>query len=204
MALLKKTAPFVVPTIDETDRTYAELEATEGRLREQERVAQRLVDDIRRNRVHTGPQVRSDRIAELAGDDPSAAPLMSKPVPDAAEAARDLVEIQIALSRVVERKKAARESASATICERANPHVVAHMMALAKALAAAHAAHLEITRITDELDDADVSWVGRFPHAPAHSLLGDPRVDQSKLAFWFAEAVSEGAIKHSDVPEALR
>jgi hypothetical protein len=201
-----KSAPttdhFKVPSLADAGGDVAALDAKRRELE-----ARRGELEAERTRLwaaaSAGPDEGDAAVAELLGDerDPGS-PSRQTARARLTEIARESQAVAKALDVVGERIRAARGKASKVIREAVRPEYATRVAAVAKALSAAHAAHLSFNQLVEDLNAADVAWT-LTPLSP-HLLLGDPRDGHGAMARWFRDAQAAGYISATDIPEQLR
>ncbi|MEQ8600948.1 MAG: hypothetical protein RLP98_13580 [Devosia sp.] len=172
MALLsKKNAPFVAPTMAETDADYAQrverlatLNTALTELRQEQRRIERELADT------PAPSVRPS-VAALLGDEAVDARTALRT--RLAEVNRSISDHDAAVTLQKARVEEARGRASLAVCEAVKPEYGKRVAAMITALEAANDARLELRRLVDDLDADGVGWTRLGVFEPV--WLGDAR-----------------------------
>lgn len=171
MAIMKKPAPFAVPTMADTDADYAArverltaLNAALSGLRTEKRKIERELADT------PAPTVRPS-VAALLGDETVDArtALRSR----LAEVNRSISDHDAAITMQKARVEEARGRASLAVCDAVKVEYGKRVAAMVSALEAAHEARLDLRRLVDDLEADGVSWTRLGVFEPV--WLGDAR-----------------------------
>jgi hypothetical protein len=145
---------------------------------------------------------REARVTEILGPagDPTTGPTEGEKL---AETGVRIADLRHALETIEPKITQARMTASNAICREIEDRYLKLVQDLAKALAAAHTASLAYQDLVDALNGENVAWAQLGPVGPIE-MFGQPRDNQSPLAFWFKHAVRYGLLKPGAVPDLLR
>ncbi|WP_339033788.1 hypothetical protein WHZ78_18450 [Bradyrhizobium symbiodeficiens] len=172
MAPLKKTntEAFVVPSLAESDPSYAalvakqnELLARQSTLRDQRREVEREIAAQPATTLRV-----SANVAKLLGDEADSEPMLKARLAEIRIASRDLEEA----TEIVRRRLAdARGPASTAVCAVVRPEYAKRVKAMVAAVLALQAARNDYDALVDDLVANDISWTSLVPLQP--TFCGD-------------------------------
>lgn len=176
MAVFKKATqaaaePFQVPSHGDVDADYREIEQKIAALQASQSATTREVAALEQD-IHSrpAPSVRAG-VAALLGETIDTS-LETRParLRELRQHARDLEE---AIAELRRRLADRRSQASAKVRAAVKDEYGRRVVAVADALLAANAAHMELVELIDQLEREDVAWTALGPMQPR--FLGDPR-----------------------------
>lgn len=171
MALLKKTspAPFVVPTLADSDPDYRErvarFAALNTSLSDLSRERRRIETELA---ATPAPAVRAS-VAALLGDEQVDARTALRTRLD--EVRRSITDHETAIELQRRRVEEARGRASTAVRAIVKAEYGRRVAALVRALETAHEARLSLRELVDDMEADGVSWVGLGVFEP--TFLGD-------------------------------
>ncbi|TIO04097.1 hypothetical protein [Mesorhizobium sp.] len=182
MAILKKSEPFIVPSLAEANSVYGELLAKRidlnsvmsGRVAEQRRLEKEIAAD-------TSREVRPS-IAALLGDAPGSKALNRKRL---AEVNSEIKDIESAMRILEQRIKDAHTAANRDACAILKPEFDKRIAAMVNAMRVLDAAHRDFDDLCGAAEAEDI----RVAHiAPKPFFLGGAREADRRIAAYIREA----------------
>jgi len=172
LAILKKSEPFIVPSLEETDPAYSSLVDRQAKLIDQQNelnTERRAIEKALR--ADTTPQMRPG-VAALLGDAENTDSRSSR-TKRLAEISAQLRDLELAIEVQRQRIAAARTQASVAVCNAVRPEYSRRVAACAKALEALAAVRAQYDEMRDQFEALDVAWGYLGP--VSLGFLGDPR-----------------------------
>lgn len=219
MAVFSKKAapatPLVVPTLEDASPEYRSLKAKQIQLEGARSAVERELRDIRNGRM--SPEAvarvtggRGDRAAELLGDLAGEASYTSGPskadIADHMEKlSLRLGDIDAALAILKERIPVAASAASQVVIDTVRDGYNASLRRLVLTLAPALAAHREVLRIVEGLNDNSIRWSGKLVQPTSlRRVLGDPWDNDTAVHRFIQEVVDAGLVTADELRDASR
>lgn len=144
---------------------------------------------------------RTSRVAALLGEEVDE----GNAAPDGISArlkaiASERVDLRAAIDIAQQRLATARHGASKIICQEISGEYTARVQAVATTLIAAHQAHAELLKLTEELNDREIAWTGYLRPMHATAIFGD---DSGRISGWLKDAASAGFLDKKTIPPEL-
>jgi len=204
----------VVPTLESVSPEYCAIVQKSrelGALLAAKHAELRQVSDELGNHPFTPVTAPADvmakaaRISALLGEAPphaSAEPARSTGQLKIAELQAEMRDITAALELLVRRRTVAARDASRLICQQMRGEHANRAKVMIQAVLNLHQANLEYTAFADAMDEQRVAWGELGPVFP--TFAGAPNDPFSNLATFLHEAIDDGHIKQSDLPNEFR
>ncbi|MGO4832887.1 hypothetical protein AB4144_11430, partial [Rhizobiaceae sp. 2RAB30] len=190
MALLKRTSPaepYRVPSLSESDETYAGLVAKKAELLDKQSAHTKERRELEKAIASDTSRDVRPAIAELLGDAPGTKALNRRRL---AEVHATLRDIEAAMVVVDQRIRDAKTAASRAVCAAVRPEYAARVKAMVDAMRTLDGAHRAYDDLRHQLEMEDVSWGSLMPMTPA--FLGESNEPDRRIARFIREAEAAG------------
>lgn len=141
---------------------------------------------------------RKLRVADLLAGKPK----ITDQYRDPGEIDDELGDVREAINQLDDQISDARSKVSAIIRGMVAPEHRRLVGEIARTMVAVRDAWAQYLTFADGLNSRQISWSALRPMHP--NFLGDPRDNQSAMAFWFREAAEYGLIDLADLPKDIQ